>query len=128
MTPITYLPTLATFVARYGIRLSYIPCPTNNRFVGALPADARHWLVTLWRGAREVTFPFTMTPDHGDEPDVLLVVGALAYECRMWEARQESSEEVEDAVARSGLEQQAARAKELLDESVYEELLYLVRG
>lgn len=123
---VLYMPTTLTFVDRYGIQMTMEPVDRSPVYYGFLPENARHFKCRLVRDDKEMTVVFTMTPEHGETPDVMLVLGALANEATIFETHGEAIRQGDERVF-GALADHAQRLKEFLGPDAYDELLWTIR-
>jgi len=126
MTPITYLPTVATFADRYGVTISWEEVESNP-LLTTVVLDAKHFEVTLRRNRKRMTTPFTLTKDQGTRPEVLTVLTALGVESATYEANKDWMRESDIDTQRvlTLLATQADKLRNFLDSPAYEELIQI---
>lgn len=122
---ILYMPTIPTFVERYGIRMTAERVSNSPTFLDDAPEDAMHFRCKLTREGKEMPVFFTMTPEHGEEPDIVLVLTALANEAEIYETHGESIA-LENEKVFTALASGARRLQEFLGDEAYGELVWSI--
>lgn len=123
---ILYMPTIPTFIERYGIRMTVERVANSPTFLDDAPEDAMHFRCKLTREGKEMSVFFTMTPEHGDEPDLVLVLTALANEAALFETNGDDIA-LENEKLFNTLASGARRFREFLGDEAYGELLWSIR-
>lgn len=130
MTPVTFLPTVATLVDRFDLTMQALLVDENPMLVGQVPEDARHFEITLRCGeGRTMVFLLSMTPDEGDAPELERVLLQLADECVAYEQSKNMHDPTpEQEVALARLCVNAAQVMDLLGVNGYNDFRRLIRS